>query len=174
VLRRAGPDIAIETWRCPAHTRAPGNEEADRRARESDARWVERLGFPDWAGARAAPLPRSLAHLKRATPVRKWAEEARQWAGGRASREKHKMQGGTAAGSSKRLVSRFRRLKTGHCHSGRYLHWTKNLPTAQCWWWRCRTQTWDKPLQGVPRVEGPAEDPVGRGAGGKQGGEDPV
>ena len=42
---------------------------------------------------------------------------------------------------SKRLASRFYQVKTGHCLAGQYLQWTKNRPTAQCWWCRCQTQT---------------------------------
>jgi hypothetical protein len=30
---------------------------------------------------------------------------------------------------------------TPHCLTGQYLHWTKNLPTAKCWWCQYRTQT---------------------------------
>jgi len=44
----------------------------------------------------------------------------------------------TVAGSTKRLASRYYQVKTGHCLSGQYLHWTKNRPTPQCW--RCRYQ----------------------------------
>jgi len=51
--------------------------------------------------------------------------------------------------------------------------WTKNRPTAQCWWRRCQTQTRDH-LQGVPRMEGAAEGPVGRGTQGKREEEVPV
>jgi len=36
---------------------------------------------------------------------------------------------GAAAGSTKRLASRFYQIKTGHCLSGQYLHWTKNRAT---------------------------------------------
>jgi len=52
--------------------------------------------------------------------------------------------------------------------TGQRLNWTKSRPSAQCWWWPRRTQTpWGHPPQGtVPRAEGPAEDPVGRGAEG--------
>jgi len=88
--------------------------------------------------AHAMPLPRSFAHLKREISEKKWAE-ARQWTGGRTSRKKYRMPSrqkpdGTVAGSSKfkRLASRFYQLKTGHCLTGQYLHWTKNRPTAQC------------------------------------------
>jgi len=31
-------------------------------------------------------------------------------------------------------------MKTGHCLTGQYLQWTKNQPTARCWWCRCQTQ----------------------------------
>ena len=51
---------------------------------------------------------------------------------------------GAVTGSTKRLVSRFYQMKTGHCLSGQYLHylhWTKNQPTPQCWWCGYRIQT---------------------------------
>ena len=55
--------------------------------------------------------------------------------GGRTSGKKYGMPSrqkldGTVAGSSKRLASRVYQLKTGHCLTGQYLHWTKNRPTA--------------------------------------------
>ena len=79
-------------------------------AEEPDARGAEWLGYSHRAEAPAMPLHRSLARLKREISEKKWAE-ARQWAGGRASRKKYKMPSrqkpdGTVAGSSKRLVSR--------------------------------------------------------------------
>jgi len=52
----------------------------------------------------------------------------------------HAEAGRHGCNSSKRLTSRFYQLKTGHCLTGRYLHWTKNRPTAQWWWCRYRTQ----------------------------------
>jgi len=55
--------------------------------------------------------------------------------------------GGTVAGSTKRLASRFYQLKTGHCRTGQYLHWAKVRPTAQYWWCRCPTQTRDHLLK---------------------------
>ena len=62
----------------------PGNEKADEWAKiaaeKPDTRGVELL----------APLPRSLANLKREISEKKWAE-ARQWAGSRASRKKYKI-----------------------------------------------------------------------------------
>jgi len=48
---------------------------------------------------------------------------------------------GTVAGSTKRLASRFYQIKTGHCLSGQYLHWTENRPTPQCWWCQYQNQT---------------------------------
>ena len=83
------------------------------------------------------PLPRYLAYLKREITEMNWTE-AQQWAGGRTSKRKYTIPksqrpDGTVAGSSKRLVSRFYQLNTGHCLSGQYLQWTKNRPTAQCW-----------------------------------------
>jgi len=45
---------------------------------------------------------------------------------------------GTVAGSSKRLVSRFYQLKTGHCFTGQYVPEPDKEPTHSC-----RTQTWD-------------------------------
>jgi len=50
----------------------------------------------------------------------------------------------TVAGSFERFASRFSQLKTGHCLIGQRLQWTKNRPTAQCWWCRCQTQTRDR------------------------------
>jgi ribonuclease HI len=142
-LRRARPDITIEIRWCPAHKGVPGNEKADEWAKlaaeKPDARGVEQLRHG------AEQLPRSLAHLKREISEKKWAE-ARQWAGGRITRNKYKMPrqqrpDKTVAGSSKRHASRFYQLKTGHCLTGQYLNWTKKRPTAQCWWCPYLTQT---------------------------------
>jgi len=60
---------------------------------------------------RAMSLHRFLAHLKREISEKKRVE-ARQWTGGRTSKEKYRMPSrkkpdGTVAGSSKRLASRF-------------------------------------------------------------------
>jgi len=37
------------------------------------------------------------------------------------------------AGSTKRLTSRFYQVKTGHCLSQQYLHWTKDRAIPQRW-----------------------------------------
>jgi len=141
VLRKARPDIIVEIRWCPAHKGVPGNEKADEWAKlavaEPDAREVGWLSYLGRAEACAMPVPRSLAHLKREVSGEKWAE-ARQWAEGRTSRKKYKMPksqrpDGTVAGSTKRLASWFYQVKTGHCLTGQYLHWTKNQRTAQCW-----------------------------------------
>jgi len=106
--------------------------------------WLSSLGRTE---ARAAPLPQSLANLKREISEKKWAE-ARQWAGGRTSKKKYRLPesqrpDGAVSGSTKRLASRFYQLKTGHCLTGQYLNWTKSRPTPQFWWCRYRTQTRD-------------------------------
>ena len=118
-----------------------------------------RVGFEDYsdrAEARTIPLPccyclvaplRPPTHLRREISEKKWAE-ACQWAGGRPSGKKYKMPSrqkpdGTVAGSSKRLASRFRQLKTRHSLTEQYLYWTESRHTAQCWWCRYRTQTGD-------------------------------
>ena len=108
---------------------------------------------------------------------KRWVE-ARQWAGGRTSKTKYQMPrsqrlDGTVAGSTKRLASRFYQVKTGHCLSGQYIYWTKN------WGWEVLVAPVPDsdpgvPPQGVPRVEGPAEDPVGGGAEGDWEAEEPV
>jgi len=141
-LRKARPDIIIEIRWCPAHKGVAGNVKADEWAKAA-------AGQPDNHG----PIPRSLANLKREIS-KKWAE-ARQWAGGRTSKKKYRLPksqrpDGTAAGCTKRLASRFYQLKTGHCLTGQYLHWTKSRSTPQCWWCRYRTQTRDHLFKECP------------------------
>ena len=67
---------------------------------------------------------------------------------GQNSRKKYKMPesqrpNGAVAGIPKRLASRFYHLNIGHFLSGLYVYWTKNRPTAQCWWCRYQKQTRD-------------------------------
>jgi len=161
-LQRAAPGIIIEIRWCPAHEGVEGNEKADEWAKlaaeEPDARGVEGLEwftYSDRPEERPMPLPRSLANIKREIAKKKWAE-AREWAGGRTSKKKYKMPksqkpDGTVAGSAKRLASRFYQLKTGHCLTGEYLHWSKSRPTPQCWWCRCPKQTRDHLLKRCPK-----------------------
>jgi len=98
---------------------------------------VECLSYSDRAGARAMPLPRSLANIKREISEKKWAE-ARQWAGGRASKTKYRIPksqkpDGVVAGSTKRLASRFYQIKTGHCLSVRTSTGRRAGPPKCCW-----------------------------------------
>jgi len=137
-----------------------GNEKADEWAKiaaeEPDTRGVEWLNY-DYNGrseVRAMPLPRSLANLKREISEMKWVE-ARQWAGGRTSKTKYRMlksqkPDGAVTGSTKSLASRFYQIKTRHCLTGRYLHWTTNRATPQCWC-RYRTQTRDHLFKERPK-----------------------
>jgi hypothetical protein len=99
-------------------------------------------------------LPRFLAHLKPEISEKKW-DGARRWVGSRASARKYKMSREqrphkTVAGSSKRLATWFYQMKTGHCPTGPYLQWTRNLPTAQCWWCPYRTQTREHIFKNCP------------------------
>ena len=146
----------------PGAQESPREREGQRmgqtRGRGARHLWVEWLSYTDRPGARAMPLPRSLAHLKREITEKKWAE-ARQWAGGRTSKKKHKMPksqrpDGAVASSSKRLASRFCQLKTGHCLSGQSLQRTKNRPPAQCWRCRCQKQTRDHLFKVCPGWKG--------------------
>jgi len=150
-------DIIEVRW-CPAHKGVAGNEKADEWAKiaaeKSGTRGVEWPNFPVRTEVRGAPLPRSLANLKREISEKKWAE-ARQWAGGRTSRKKYRMPDsqkpdGAVANSTKRLASRFYQLKTGHCLTGQYLNWTKTRTTLQCWWCRYRTRTRDHLFKECP------------------------
>jgi len=139
-LRKAKPGVRIEIRWCPSHRDVPGNEKADEWAElaadEPNAHGVEWLTYVDGRGARAMPLPRSLAHLKRKSSEKKWAE-ARQWAEAKISAAKYKPSNRqrpdmTVASSSKMGASRYYQLKTGHALIGQYLKWIKSRPTAEC------------------------------------------
>jgi len=78
---------------------------------ELDTRGGEWLSYSDRTEVRAMPLPLSLANLKREISVKKWVE-ARQRAGGRTSKKKHRLAeshkpDSTAAASTKRLAPRY-------------------------------------------------------------------
>ena len=168
---------------CPARKGVTGNEKADEwakmAAKERDTGGVEWLSY-DYEGrteVRAMPLPRSLANLKREISEKKWAE-AREWAVGRTSKTKYRMPkcqkpDGAVAGSTKRLASWVYQIKTGHClravlqldkESAHHAMLVVPVPESDA----------RAPLQGVSGVEGPAEDPVGRGTEGDGEGERPV
>ena len=148
-LRRARKGIVIEIrWR-PAQKGVAGNEKADEWAKiaagEPNTHGVEWLSSSGRTGVWVAPLPRSLASLKREISEKKWAE-ARQWTGGRTAKKKYRMPksqepDGAVADSTKRLASRYYQVKTGRAHTGQYLHWAKVRPDAQCWWCKCPSQT---------------------------------
>jgi len=91
------------------------------------------------------PLPRSLANIRREIAEEKW-EEAWSWSGKRAKKKKYKLSGKmrqneTVARGPKRLAERFHQLRTGHCHTGQFMEWTKNPDTAECGWCQYKTQT---------------------------------
>ena len=94
VFWRARPDIITEIRWCPAYKGVAGNEKAD-----------------EWAKLAAEePDARKvewLSYLNRA--------EAR-------AMPKSQRPDGVVAGSTKRLASRFYRVKAGHCLTGQYLH----------------------------------------------------
>jgi len=134
----------------------------------------EWLSNSDRAEARAMPFPRSLANTAPEISEKKCVK-ARQWAGGRTSKTKCRMPkiqrpGSTVAGRTKRLASRFYRIKTGHCLFGQYLNWTKNRPIPQCnqtqehllkvcpEWKAQQKILWAEVRKETGR-EGPAEDP---------------
>ena len=157
------------------------NEKADEWAKiaaeEPDARGVELLSYLGRVEARANPLPRSLAHLKREISEKKWAE-ARQWAGGRTTKNKYRMPksqrpDGTVSGSTKRLASRFYQVKTGTAFPGSTSTGQGAGPPHVL---VVRIPGSDSKafLQGLSGVEGPARNSVGRGAEGDWKVEEPL
>jgi len=76
-LRRARKGIVIEIRWCPAHKGVAGNEKADEWAKIAagvpNTRGVEWLSSSGRTEVRAAPLPRTLASLKREISEKKWA-----------------------------------------------------------------------------------------------------
>jgi len=157
--RRAGPDITIETRWCFAHKGAPGNEKidgwAELAAEEPGSREVECMRVSDRhiQFAAKAPTQVSCTHLKREISEEKQTE-AKCWAAGQVSGKKYALPtrqrpDGTVAGSSRRLAfaSRFCQLKTG-------LEWTRNQPTAKCWWCPCKSQTRVHVFRNLPPLAG--------------------
>ena len=122
-LRWARPDIIEIRW-WPLHKHTPENQRFDEWAKlsaeEPDARRVNYPGYSDRVEASATPLPKSLLPLRREI-----------------SGEKYRLQISDArwhgCGCVERLAARLYQLQTGRCLTGQYLHWTKNIPTAQCW-----------------------------------------
>jgi hypothetical protein len=55
------------------------------------------------------------------------------------------------AKTNKRLAAWFYQLKTGHCLTGQCLKWTKNRPTAKCWWGQYKTQTREHLFKNCPQ-----------------------
>ena len=132
------------------HTRSRRQRESrrvgeDRSGSQTPAGGMAELLGPDGGTPNAAPT--TPANPEREISEKKWIE-ARRWAEGRASRKKYRMPeshkpDGTAAGSTKRPAPRHHQPKAGHCRTGQNLHWAKVRPTAQCWWYRCPSQTRD-------------------------------
>jgi len=113
------------------------------------------------------PLPRSLANLKREISEKKWVE-ARHWAGGRNTKMKYRMPksqrpDGTVAGGTKRLASWLYQIKTGHCLTGQYPQLDKESAHPAMLVVPIPEPDTGAPLQGVPGVEGPAENSAGGG-----------
>jgi len=146
----------------PAHKGVEGNEKPNEWAKlpaeELDTRGVEWLSYSDRMEVRPMPLPRSLANIRREISEKEWTE-ARRWAGGRVSKQKYRLAethkpDSTVAGSTKRLASRFYQLKAGHCRTGKYLHWAKNRPDPQCWWFQCPSQIKEHLFKVCPKWKG--------------------
>jgi len=181
-LHRARPDITIEIQWYPAHKGIAGNVKADERAKiaaeEPDTRGVEWRKYSDRTEVRAMPLPQSLANLKRKISEKKWVE-ACQWAGGRISKKKYRMQksqrpDSTVAGSTKEACLAILPDQDGALSNRTVPQLDEEpahpamlvVPTPE--------PDPEASLQGVTGVEGPAKDPVGGGAEGDREGEGPV
>ena len=173
-LHRARPDITIEIQWYPAHKGIAGNVKADERAKiaaeEPDTRGVEWRKYSDRTEVRAMPLPQSLANLKRKISEKKWVE-ACQWAGGRISKKKYRMQksqrpDSTVAGSTKEACLAILPDQDGALSNRTVPQLDEEpahpamlvVPTPE--------PDPEASLQGVTGVEGPAKDPVGGGAEG--------
>jgi len=179
-LRKARPGITIEIWWCPAHKGIAGNEKADEpskiAAEEPDTHGVEWLNYSDRTEVRAMALPRSLTNLQREISEKKRVEE-RQWAGGRTSKTKYRTP--KEAGWHGSWEYQEACLAVLLDQDGALLD--RAVPqldeeAAHPTMLVVPTPEPDSgaPLQGVPRVEGPAEDTVGRGAEGDWEVEEPV
>jgi len=164
-LRRARQEIIIEIQWCPAHRGVAGNEKADEWAKtaaeEPDTHGVEWLSYDydSQSEVWAMPLPRSLANLKREISEKKWveAEPPRRNTGYRKTRSRT-----ARLQETKRLASRFYQLKMGTLCPGNTSTGGRTGPPRSA----CGVGTESDlraPLQGVPRVEATAGNPVGGG-----------
>ncbi|KAI5853747.1 hypothetical protein BZA05DRAFT_394570 [Tricharina praecox] len=147
--RKLGRETIVEVRWCPSHKGIPGNEKADEWAKHAterpgsrDIEWPRKTTY---GGSRKGPEPRSLASLKMEATEKKWADSL-EWARGKVKGKKYsvpKTQSWdmTVADSGKRVAARYYQLKTGHALTGQHLAWTKNRPTAECWWCGYKTQT---------------------------------
>jgi len=126
-----------------------GNEKADEWAKqpaeEPDAQGVEWLRYGDRYGVRRMPPPRSLSNLRREIAEKKWGK-ARSWTKERVRRRKYKLARDQRPNrmverAPKHLAGRFHLLRTGDCHTGQYLEWTRNADSTACGWCQYQTQT---------------------------------